>query len=84
LQAWRLVKVRWFILERSQVSAIQLRTVPGLWIGRRTVLLAEREVRGGQTAFHCGACDEVVLSADQAADLRDVVVKCGCGEYNQA
>ena len=66
------------------MSAIQLRTVPGLWIGRRTVLLAEREVRGGgQTAFHCGACDEVVLSADEALDLRDVVVKCRCGEYNQ-
>lgn len=65
------------------MSAIQLRTVPGLWIGRRTVLLAERGARSGQTAFHCGACDEVVLSADEALDLRDVVVKCRCGEYNQ-
>ena len=74
---------RWINLEHLPVSAIQLRTVPGLWIGRRTVLLAEREVRGGQTAFHCGACDEVVLGADEALDLRDVVVKCRCGEYNQ-
>jgi hypothetical protein len=66
------------------VSAIQLRTVPGLWIGRRTVVQAERvEVRGGETAFHCGACDDVVINAQQAADLHDVVVKCGCGEYNQ-
>ena len=65
------------------MSAIQLRTVPGLWIGRRTVLLAERGTHGAQTAFHCGACDEVVLSADEALDLRDVVVKCRCGEYNQ-
>lgn len=65
------------------MSAIQLRTVPGLWIGRRTVLLAERETRDGGTAFHCGACDDVVLRADEALDLRDVVVKCRCGEYNQ-
>lgn len=64
------------------MSAIQLRTVPGLWIGSRTVLLAEREARG-RTTFHCGACDEVVLGADEAADLRDVVVRCACGEYNQ-
>jgi len=66
------------------VSAIQLRTVPGLWIGRRTVVQADRvELRDGETAFHCGACDDVVLSGDEAADLRDVVVRCGCGEYNQ-
>ena len=66
------------------MSAIQLRTVPGLWIGRRSVLQAECvEVRSGETAFHCGACDDVVLSAGAACDLRDVVVKCGCGEYNQ-
>jgi len=66
------------------VSIVQLRTVPGLWIGRRTVLQANAvAAQPGETRFHCGACDDVVLAAGQAPDLRDVVVECGCGEYNQ-
>jgi hypothetical protein len=66
------------------MSVIQLRTVPGLWIGRRTIVQSQPgEVTGGETAFRCGSCDDVVVAADHVPDLRDVVVKCGCGEYNQ-
>lgn len=61
-----------------------MRTFPGLFVGRRTVLQAQEvssEVQG--TNYRCGACEEVILTeADQTA-LRDVVVKCRCGEFNQ-
>jgi len=35
------------------------------------------------TAFVCGACEEVVMTSRDRADIADVVVKCRCGEYNQ-
>lgn len=63
---------------------VPMRTFPGLFVGRRTVLQAQEvagEVQG--TIYRCGACEEVILTeADQTA-LRDVVVKCRCGEFNQ-
>jgi hypothetical protein len=66
------------------MSFIQMRTVPGLFIGRRTVLAAQPPAEGVNAAgYRCGACDEVILSGREPADLRDVVVKCGCGEINQ-
>ena len=64
---------------------VPMRTFPGLFVGRRTVLQAQ-EVSGEAklgTVYRCGACEEVILTeADQTA-LRDVVVKCRCGEFNQ-
>lgn len=63
---------------------IQMRTVPGLFIGRRTVVSAEAiNAEPGETAYRCGACDSLIYKADEPAALRDVVVKCGCGEINQ-
>lgn len=62
---------------------IELRTFPGLFVGRRTVVLADeapREANG--SAFACGACGEELLRADRTF-LNDVVVKCRCGEFNQ-
>lgn len=66
------------------MSFIQMRTVPGLFIGRRTVISAEAvSAEPGQTAYRCGACENVILAHAEPAELRDVVVKCGCGEINQ-
>jgi hypothetical protein len=63
---------------------IQMRTVPGLFIGRRTVISAEAvNAEPGETSYRCGACDSVILAAAEPATLRDVVVKCSCGEINQ-
>jgi hypothetical protein len=64
------------------MSFIQMRTVPGLFIGRRTLICAESgsDEAGG---YRCGACGSVIHSAADPEELRDVVVKCACGEFNQ-
>ena len=64
-----------------------LRVFPSLFIGRREVLQAVEspvvsENQSG-SAFLCGACEEVVMTGRDSAQMRDVVVKCRCGEYNQ-
>ena len=62
---------------------IELRTFPGLFVGRRTVLQADEAPREGQgSVFACGACREELIHADKTF-LADVVVKCRCGEFNQ-
>lgn len=62
---------------------IELRTFPGLFVGRRTLLLAEEAPRDGEgSVFACGACRAELIHADRKF-LNDVVVKCDCGEYNQ-
>ena len=66
------------------MSYVQMRTVPGLFIGRRTLMQAEAVVaEPGATAFRCGACDSLVATAADPEQLRDVVVKCACGQFNQ-
>ena len=66
------------------MSFIQMRTVPGLFIGRRTLICAEPPAAGAQhDGYRCGACDSVIHAAADPAELRDVVVRCGCGEINQ-
>jgi hypothetical protein len=64
--------------------AIPMRTVPGLFIGRRTLVCAEEVVcEPGSATYHCGACEGVIFTAADRMALADVVVKCGCGEFNQ-
>lgn len=63
-----------------------MRTVPALFVGRRSLVMAEKVclvdgVDAGD-GLKCGACEEVIVSASRP-DLHDVVVKCQCGEYNQ-
>jgi hypothetical protein len=66
------------------MSYIQMRTVPGLFIGRRTLICAEAPPPGAEeTGYRCGACHRTILTATDPAALRDVVVRCGCGEINQ-
>lgn len=65
------------------MSFIQMRTVPGLFIGRRTLICAEPPKGAEDTGYRCGACDNVIHAAVDPAELKDVVVKCGCGEVNQ-
>ncbi|WP_312161489.1 hypothetical protein [Phenylobacterium sp.] len=64
-----------------------LRVFPSLFIGRREVIQAVESpvLTGAETGsvFLCGACEEVVVTGRDAAEMRDVVVKCRCGEYNQ-
>ncbi|MDZ4372161.1 MAG: hypothetical protein U1C74_12155 [Phenylobacterium sp.] len=62
---------------------IELRTFPGLFVGRRTLLLAEEAPREGKgSVFACGACHAELIHAERKF-MDDVVVKCACGEYNQ-
>jgi len=62
---------------------IEMRTFPGLFVGRRTVLLAEEAPRDQEgSAYACGACRQELLRADRSF-FADVVVKCRCGEFNQ-
>jgi hypothetical protein len=65
------------------MSFIQMRIVPGLFIGRRTLICAEAGPRLEEDGYRCGACETVIHAAADPADLRDVVVKCACGEFNQ-
>lgn len=65
------------------MSFIQMRTVPGLFIGRRTLICAEPPASGEDSGYRCGACESVIHAPADPAELRDVVVKCGCGEINQ-
>jgi hypothetical protein len=62
-----------------------LRTFPSLFIGRRALVDAMEvnldDARG--VAFTCGACEDVILTAESRDAIRDVVVKCRCGEFNQ-
>jgi len=64
-----------------------LRVFPGLFVGRREVVQAletpPTSKDGAGSAFLCGACEEIVLTSREREDLRDVVVRCRCGEYNQ-
>lgn len=62
---------------------IELRTFPGLFVGRRTVLQAEEAPRERDgKAYACGACRQELVRADRAF-FDDVVVRCRCGEFNQ-
>jgi hypothetical protein len=65
-----------------------MRVFPGLFVGRREVVSAveaSRSFEAGEVSsvFVCGACEEVVLTDKDPTDMRDVVVKCRCGEFNQ-
>lgn len=64
-----------------------LRVFPSLFIGRREVIQAVEAASVDQSqpgsAFLCGACEEVVVTGREPEQMRDVVVKCRCGEYNQ-
>ncbi len=62
---------------------IELRTFPGLFVGRRTVLHAEETPRDeGGPAYACGACRQELVRAERSF-FDDVVVRCRCGEFNQ-
>jgi hypothetical protein len=66
------------------MSYVQMRTVPGLFVGRRTLVQAQAvTAEPGTTAFQCGECEALVATAPNAEQLRDVVVRCTCGEFNQ-
>ena len=66
------------------MSAVQMRTIPGLFVGRRTLITADQAPREPQgTRYVCGACDDVLASTGGRTFLHDVVVKCRCGEFNQ-
>lgn len=64
-----------------------MRTFPSLFVGRRSLVEAMEidavEAGAQGTAFTCGACDAVILTAESREAVADVVVKCRCGEYNQ-
>lgn len=66
----------------------QMRVFPSLFVGRRELIQAVETPHVFQadeagSVFTCGACEEIVLTSYERADIRDVVVKCRCGEYNQ-
>lgn len=64
-----------------------MRTFPSLFVGRRSLVEAMEvdavETGSHGTAFTCGACEAVILTAESRDAMADVVVKCRCGEYNQ-
>ncbi len=70
------------------MSFVPLRTFPGLFVGRRTLVNAAApgqvsEAPDQAIRFVCGACDETIFSAQDRSFLADLVIKCRCGEFNQ-
>ena len=67
------------------MSFVPLRTFPGLFVGRRTLVNADTPAEAPPHAlrFVCGACDETIFSAEDRSFLADLVIKCRCGEFNQ-
>lgn len=65
--------------------SVPMRTFPGLFVGRRTVLQAEIPAERAQDKmrFVCGACEEAIYSAEDRSFLTDAVIRCRCGEFNQ-
>ena len=59
---------------------IELRTFPGLFVGRRTLVQADEAPKTQDGSAY--ACGEELLRADRSF-LADVVVRCRCGEFNQ-
>ena len=65
------------------MMSVQMRTFPGLFVGRRTLLTVDETPRDpGATPFVCGACQDELIRADRSF-LSNLVVKCRCGEFNQ-
>lgn len=65
-------------------AAVQLRTIPGLFVGIRTLVQACEAPRDpANTPFVCGACEDEVIRASDRAALKNVVVRCACGAFNQ-
>lgn len=64
------------------MSFVQLRTVPALFIGRRTVLQAAESI-GAEGGYRCGECETAILPEADGASLEHAVVKCSCGAINQ-
>jgi hypothetical protein len=63
---------------------VPMRTFPGLFIGRRTLVEAQAAAELSEgSRFVCGSCDDVIFSAADREALADMVVKCRCGEFNQ-
>ncbi|MBW8812038.1 MAG: hypothetical protein JF588_01315 [Caulobacterales bacterium] len=64
---------------------VSMRTFPGLFVGRRTLVDAGASGGADEHAlrFVCGACDETIFSAEDRSFLADLVIKCRCGEFNQ-
>lgn len=64
--------------------SVSMRTFPGMFVGRRTLVDADPEPRiADGLKFVCGACDDVVFTAKDRSMLKDMVVRCRCGEFNQ-
>jgi len=65
-------------------AAVQLRTIPGLFVGIRTLVQAKDAPREpGNTPFVCGECRDEVIRAECRSVLKNVVVRCRCGAFNQ-
>ena len=63
--------------------SVPMRTFPSLFVGQRVVITAEQAPQNSEgSRYVCGACQDELVRADRSF-LRDVVVKCRCGEFNQ-
>ena len=64
-----------------------MRVFPGLFVGRREVIQAvevtREQAEPAGSVFICGACEKIVMTGCDTDELRDVVVKSSCGEFNQ-
>ena len=74
-KGWRTVVARLTVISEVQARA-----------GRRVILKVVRgqPIRsGGPLTFECGNCGTVVLQNVNLEQIRDCVVECSCGAFNE-
>lgn len=66
------------------MSFIQMKTIPALFIGRRSIVLASDVAKSSEEGgYQCGGCGSVIVPPIPPEALQHTVVRCGCGEVNQ-
>jgi hypothetical protein len=64
------------------MTFVQMHSLPGLFVGRRTVLTALPASEGAR-AYRCGDCSGLLgLPNDRPAE-NEFVVRCDCGAINR-
>ena len=74
-KGWRTVMARLKVIPASLARA-----------GRRVILKVARGQpisSSGRLTFECGNCDAVVLQNVNLDQVRDCIIECGCGAFNE-
>jgi hypothetical protein len=60
-----------------------MRTIPGLFVGRRALIRAAPTAAAEEPGHQCGSCGHVMILPMDRPAPREFVVRCDCGAFNQ-